>query len=140
MSSAVGSSESTSDPLRRQIETALHEEFRRRRASTRRWVVIGILALALAFSIALNVLVFTAPGVLGIASENQIAAVRQDVATVQNAQVVDSALVSAFGARVDQVVGRAAAVPAICDTLKALGKWSYLIGEAPPHVCPPGVR
>ena len=131
MATAAG----TDDALRLQIELGLEDDRRRRR--NRRMMILA--GAALVFSLALNVIVLTAPGQMGLATRAEVdrvgVAVRSELAGARDAQ---SAALAAATTRVKRAQVRVAgSLPAICATLDKLGDWSFNSGTAPLEPCLP---
>jgi len=128
------------DPLRRQVESALADAARPPEGSPNR-VVLAVAAGLLVFSLIISLLVLAAPGALGLASEADVEALQDRVTALEASRAADAANVAAAAAFNERVTGlerrTSVALPAICETLGALGDWSYLTGAAPDPVCPP---
>jgi hypothetical protein len=132
--SQVGTTGSPRDPLRAEIEVALRDELKRRRASTVRWSLLGVcIAVALA-SVALNVLIVGDPGRVGLASESSLEKVQGQVDALAAQQAADATRVTVRLAAVER--STAAAIPVVCAALDRMGAWAFTT-PTKPKACPP---
>ena len=130
--SSIGNQRSPGDPLRAEIEVALRQELRRRRASTLRWSLVGVgVAVALA-SLLLNVLIVGDPGRVGLAPESSVTEVQKQVDVLKAQQKADTTRVVARLRGVERTT--ATAIPALCAAVNRVGAWAF-IGEAKPKSC-----
>ncbi len=133
-----GASDETEGLLRNQIEAALRAEGVRRREARRRVTLLGLACAALAASLVLNLLVVTAPGLLGLTSRTAIDRVEREVAGLREARTSDIAQTADLIQRVGRVERNVTGtLPAICATLGGLGAWAYQSGTPPPNPCAP---
>ncbi len=131
--SEVGTPRSPRDPLRAEIEVALRDELKRRRASTLRWSLIGVcVAVALA-SVALNVLIVGDPGRVGLASQDSLERVQGQVDALSARQEADAERLSARLGAVER--STAVAIPAVCAAIDRVGALVATGGQAAPVGC-----
>jgi hypothetical protein len=130
--SQVGSPRSLNDPLRAEIEVALRDELKRRRANVLRWALVGVcVAVALA-SVALNVLIVGDPARVGLASQDSVERVQGQVDALIARQRADAARVSTRLGAVER--STAAALPVVCAAIDRVGTWAFT-GEVRPKGC-----
>lgn len=130
--SQVGSTRSPRDPLRAEIEVALRDELKRRRASMLRWSLLGV-CVAVAFaSVALNVLIVGDPGRVGLASQSSLERVQGQVDALTARQAADATGISARLGAVER--SAATAIPAVCAAIDRVGAWAF-VGETKPKGC-----
>lgn len=137
MTTAPGMSGASIEALRTQIENELREQSRRHRLR----VALTLAAIALVASLVLNVLVIAAPGMVGLASADDLEAARDEIAATTaaaDARLEEAATQTRVAAR--RAAEATRAVPVICSTLEEIGGWSFLSGEAPEVTCPPAER
>jgi hypothetical protein len=132
--SQVGTPGSPRDPLRAEIEVALRDELKRRRASAVRWSLLGVcVAVALA-SVALNVLIVGDPGRVGLASQSSLEKIQGQVDVLAAQQAADAKRVTVRLGAVER--STAAAIPAVCAAIDRIGTWAFTTPTAPKG-CPP---
>lgn len=130
--SSIGNPRSPGDPLRAEIEVALRDELRRRRASTLRWSLVGVGVAVALVSVVLNVLIVGDPGRVGLASESSVAEVQKQVDALAAQQAADSTRVVERLRAVEKTTGTA--IPALCAAVDRVGAWSF-VGQTKPKSC-----
>jgi hypothetical protein len=120
---------SPGDPLRAEIEVALRDELRRRRASTLRWSLVGVGVAVALVSVVLNVLIVGDPGRVGLASESSVTQVQKQVDALAAQQAADSTRVVARLRAVETTTGTA--IPALCAAVDRVGAWAFVGGTTP---------
>lgn len=130
--SRVGSTRSPRDPLRAEIEVALRDELKRRRASTVRWALVGVFVAVALASVALNVLIVGDPGRVGLASEQSVQRVQDQVDALAVRQTTDARRTAVRLAAVER--STAAAIPAVCAAIDRVGAWAFT-GRVKPKGC-----
>ena len=136
--SRVGSTRSPGDPLRAEIEVALRDELKRRRASTVRWALVGVFVAVALASVALNVLIVGDPGRVGLASEQSVQRVQDQVDALSAQQTADARRTAARLAAVER--STAAAIPVLCAAIGKVGAFAFTGGVKPPGCRLPVVR
>lgn len=136
--SRVGSTRSPRDPLRAEIEVALRDELRRRRASAVRWALVGVFVAVALASVVLNVLIVGDPGRVGLASEQSVQRVQDQVDALAARQTADARRTNVRLAAVER--STAAAIPVVCAAIDRVGAWAFT-GKVKPKGCRlPAVR
>ena len=130
--SSIGKQRSPGDPLRAEIEVALRDELRRRRASTLRWSLVGVGVAVALVSVLINVLIVGDPGRVGLASESSVTAVQKQVDVLRAQQAADTTRVVARLRGVEKTT--ATAIPVVCAAIDRIGAWSF-VGQAKPKSC-----
>ncbi len=130
--SSIGKQRSPGDPLRTEIEVALRDELRRRRASTLRWSLVGVGVAVALVSVLLNVLIVGDPGRVGLASESSVTAVQEQVDALRAQHVADTTRVVARLRGVERTT--ATTVPLVCAAIDQVVTWAF-VGGAKPKSC-----
>ena len=127
--SSIGKKRSPGDPLRAEIEVALRDELRRRRASTLRWSLVGVGVAVALVSVLLNVLIVGDPGRVGLASESSVIAVQRQVNALRAQQAADTTRVVARLRGVERTT--ATAIPLVCAAIDRVVTWAFVSGAKP---------
>ena len=130
--SSIGNQRSPGDPLRAEIEVALRDELRRRRASTLRWSLVGVGVAVALVSVVLNVLIVGDPARVGLASESSVEQVQRQVNALAAQQTADTTRVVERLRAVETTT--ATAIPALCAAVNRVGAWAF-VGRAKPKSC-----